>query len=225
MAANCSALRATIMGLALLSAACSQTTYVDIDVGHQDAGVLNPFDRVVEYQVDLGLMASRPSCIAVGSVAVTDSHPHGQHMVNVVHSALLARAQAVLHDITILEIPSDPTSAIFEASVQGCHHILFAQLFVQDESYLLIWSRKRIGIMVRLVRADDLEELWIAQHTASRCEGDIPLNPLGAAITIFRAKDFAEDKDVFPSMVDDAVRRIFETFPVNGQTLAQRHSP
>ena len=224
MATNYPAVWTTMLGLAFLSAACSQTSYVDKEVSRQGVGVLNPFDRVVEYRVELGLIASRPRCIAVGSVTVTDNLPREQHMVDVVHSALLARAQAVLHDITILEIPSDPTSAIFEASIQGCHHILFAELIAQEESYLLIWSRKRLGIMARLICTDDREELWTARHVASRVEGDVPLSPFVAAITVFRAMDFAEDKDVFPSMVDDAMRRIFETFPVNGQTLAQRNS-
>jgi hypothetical protein len=222
MAADCSIRQTAIVGLALLSAACSQTTYVDKDVGRHGADALNLFDRVVEYQYDLGLMASRPSCIAVGSVEVAENLSHSQRMVDVVHSALLFRAQAVLRGVTIVEIPSDPESAVFEASILGCLHILFAELIVQDESYLLLWSRKRIGIRARLVRADDREELWTARHIASRSEGDVPLNPLGAAITVFRTKDFADDKDVFPSMVDDAVRRIFETFPVNGQTVVQR---
>ena len=59
---------ANLLALAFLVTACSQTSYVDKNVGRQDAGALNPFDREVEYQFDLGLLTDRPSCIAVGSV-------------------------------------------------------------------------------------------------------------------------------------------------------------
>ncbi len=205
--------QASLLGLALL-AGCSQTSYVDRNVGRQDAGALNPFDRVVEYHLDLGFVASRPTCIAVGSVGVAVGAPQGQHIVDTVHLALLTRVPAVLPDVTIVEIDPDPASAIFESTIRGCPYVLLIEIIAQDDAYLLVWSRKRIGIRARLIRVDDLEEVWSAQHTASRSEGDIPLSPFGAIVSAFRAKDFAEDNDVIPSMIDDAVRRILAAFPM-----------
>jgi hypothetical protein len=206
---------ANLLALAFLVTACSQTSYVDKNVGRQDAGALNPFDREVEYQFDLGLLTDRPSCIAVGSVEVANGVQPDRRRVNSVHLALVAHARSVLPDIAIVEIDLDPSAAIMESSIRGCPYVLLAELIAEDDVYLLVWSRKRFGLRASLVRVEDKEELWSARHIASRSEGDVPLDPVGAVVTIFRTGDFAEDNDVDLSLIDDAVRRTFATLPMS----------
>lgn len=215
--------RAALLGLALLSTACSQTSYIDKDVGRRDTGVLNPFDRLVEYHVDLGLLANRPNCVLVAPVAVADGVPRGDQLVPVVHAAVIARTQAALPNAVVEDLDGDLDAVALEARVRSCPYALVADLIAQDNAYFLVWSRKRIGIRVRLIRADDKEELWSAQHIASRSEGDLPLDPFGAIVTVFRTKDFADDKDVVPSMVDDALRRIFASFPAEIRVVAREN--
>jgi len=223
MAINRPTTRVAVLGLALLSTACSQTSYVDKDVGRRDAGALNPFDRLVEYHVDLGLLANRPNCVLVAPVTVADGVPRGDQLVSAVHAAVIARTQAALPNAMVEDIDGDLDAVGLEASVRNCPHTLVAELIAQDDAYLLVWSRKRIGIRARLIRADDKEELWSAQHIASRSEGDLPLDPLGAIVTVFRTKNFADDKDVAPSMVDDALRRIFASFPAEIRVVAREN--
>lgn len=206
---------ANLLALAFLVTACSQTSYVDKNVGRQDAGALNPFDREVEYQFDLGLMTDRPNCIAVGAVDVAKGLQPDRRRIDSVHLAVVARARSVMPDISIVEIDIDPSAAIMEAGIRGCPYVLLAELFAEDEAYVLVWSRKRIGIRASLIRVDDREEMWSARHIASRSEGDVPLDPIGAVVTIFRTGDFAEDKDTVSSLVDDAVRRTFATLPIS----------
>ena len=52
-----------------------------------------------------------------------------------------------------------------------------------------------------------------AAHTAQRSDGGVPLSLIGAPVSAFRAARFNQDSDVLPSMVDDALRRIFASLP------------
>ncbi len=203
-----------VLMLALLSSACSQTSYVDPSVRGQDARELNPFDRVVEYRIDLGLIVANPTCIAVGPIEMAKGVNSSQEWVDTIRASIMARSRAAFPDVAIVEIEADPSVAMMEANIQGCHYVVLTELTNQDETYLMAWSRKRIGIWVRLVRTEDGDELWSAKHIASRSEGAVPLDPLAAAVTVFRTADFNSDKDIMPSLLDDAMRRTFSTLPI-----------
>ena len=202
------------LALVLLSSACSQTSYVDQSVSGQDARVLNPFDRVVEYQIDLGLIVANPTCIAVGPIEMAEGVNSSQHWVDTIRASIMSRSRAAFPDVAIVEIAADPSVAMMEANIQGCQYVVLTELTTQDETYLMAWSRKRIGIWVRLVHTENGEELWSAKHIASRSEGNVPLDPLAAAVTVFRTTDFDSDGDILPSLLDDAMRRTFSTLPI-----------
>ena len=205
---------ACALTLALLFSACSHTSYVDQDNGHFDSAALNPFGRVVEYRTDLGLTVTRPACILAGSVEPAKEGVTDQHQIDVVHAAVLGRAKATITSITVIDGGTDRGQAMMEAAILGCPYVVLTDLTAQADTNLLVWSRKRIGIRIRMVRTSDGEELWCASHVASRSEGDIPLDPVTAVISLFRSTDFNSDADIAPSLIADAIRRIFETFPL-----------
>jgi len=201
-----------------LLVACSQTAYVDRNGERQNANTLNLFERVVEYDIDLGLVSSPPGCTAVGAVSIAPPTHTEIDVYDLIRRSLLAQTRTNFPDMEIFEVAADEKQAIFDAQIQGCPFLLIADLITRDEAYLLIWSRKQISLTVRLIRLEDNQLLWSAHHTASRSEGGLPLSPFGAVTTIFLTKDFAEDKDIMPSIIDDAMRRIFTTFPVQALT-------
>ena len=70
---------------------------------------------------------------------------------------------------------------------------------------------------------DDVE-LWQAAHSASRSDGTAPISPASIPVGLFSAGRFIGDRDMFPSMVDDTVRRLLISLPdlrtPNGSRLA-----
>jgi len=55
--------------------------------------------------------------------------------------------------------------------------------------------------------------LWQAAHTVWRADGGLPLSPVGALSGMASAAMFAQDKEIMPSLIDDALRRMVRTLP------------
>jgi len=99
------------------------------------------------------------------------------------------------------------------ASASGCPTFLRARITDTGSDSALVWSGRRFGAELELVRAPGDVMLWQASHTASRADGGVPLSPLSLPVSIFSALRFGQDGDQFPSMVDDTVRRMVVTLP------------
>jgi len=94
--------------------------------------------------------------------------------------------------------------------------------------WALIWTEARVVLHLRLVDlADDLV-LWEAGHAARRGDGGLPLSPFSAMVAVAAAAALAGDRDLMPSLIDDALRGALASLPdlrhglPTGQPLAWR---
>jgi len=230
---------AVVAGALSLAGACSQVVNVGRDSDTQGTARLNPFSSVIKYDIDPAIVLDYPRRICVGGVTVADgaekekksdkeerpadtaqaaadgeAQDAGEPTVpDLVRRSLVAHALMRLAalDIAVTVVQAGDELA---AAIEDCPYLLTATLLNNDEFYTLVWSRRRIGVELRLTAVDSDQTLWTARHVSSRNEASMPLDPIGLAVAVFRAQDFAEDKDIVPSMIDDVMRRLFAAFPV-----------
>ena len=236
MACSSPFLRPALLGSAVLLAfcllgACSQVVNIGRDSDAQGAARLNPFNYVVKYDIDPAIVLDYPRRICIGGVAVaadaekteknSDALPDKEtqapdkpDVAELVRRSFVAHALLRLEELDIAATVAPSGGDEIDAAVSNCPYLLSAVLLKNDEFYTLFWSRRRIGIELRLTEVDSEQTLWTAQHVSSRNEAAMPLDPVGLAVAIFRAQDFAKDADIVPSMVDDVMRRLFAAFPV-----------
>jgi hypothetical protein len=108
---------------------------------------------------------------------------------------------------------ADENSRRHYASASGCPVFLRSRVSDSAGESALVWSGRRFGAELELVRVPGEVMLWQASHTASRSDGGVPLSPFSLPVSVFNALRFGQDTDQFPSMVDDAVRRMVVTLP------------
>lgn len=94
-----------------------------------------------------------------------------------------------------------------------CGYRIESELAETRSLYMVFWARNRIVLRVRLVRDSGDRIVWKASHVLSRSKGGIPLGPFGAAWDAVQATSFNRDDEQVVSMVDDAQRRLWATFP------------
>lgn len=211
-----------LLGIALsawLLAGCSHTEQVDYGSGDSFRG---QFVRQVESRTDLGLATNPPSCAVLLPIqraglpetrALRIEEAAARHL-----SGRLPRVigpyerQALLKDgIFSLATPYDQLAFLLGT---GCDALIDIEITASDTLSLVVWSRTSLGMDIRLHRpGGDEPDLWRARHLAKRSEGGVPFSPLGVSLSFFEAKTFEDDDDVFPSMVDDVLRRLVETLP------------
>ena len=91
-----------------------------------------------------------------------------------------------------------------------------------ETTFVLVWAQARLSLSARLFRLRDDVELWHGTHAANRSEGSIPLSPISIPVSAFSAGKFHSDQDVFPSMADDAARRLLASLPDVSAALFRR---
>jgi hypothetical protein len=94
-----------------------------------------------------------------------------------------------------------------------CRAVLSWRLTTANETFLLAWGARQIGLELTLRRIGKSDILWQARHVTSRTGGGLPLSPVGLVIDTVRAGQFMDDRDMLPSMIHDVVRRLFTTLP------------
>ncbi len=95
----------------------------------------------------------------------------------------------------------------------GCDTYVKSEVVGAGKSFLLVWSKMRIGLDVSLLRVGGERPLWRARHVAGRSDGGISLSPVGVVVNAFMALRFSADRDVDVSVVEDAVRRLVYSMP------------
>ncbi|WP_417832743.1 hypothetical protein [Terasakiella sp.] len=94
-----------------------------------------------------------------------------------------------------------------------CRFFAVAELYDLGDDYVGIFAKKHIGVRVDLKRISDDALLWQAAHTVWRADGGLPLSPVGALSGMASAAMFAQDNEIMPSLIDDALRRMVRTLP------------
>jgi len=180
-----------------------------------------PFSRNVYFRIADAFYTDPPHCLIV--MPTTDIEVP-LDVVNIVEQALaLHLSKKVARVIGPEDRRSaerklalnvkNPLDRRYLARNERCQAYLAWQLKEYDDSYILVWSRKKIGLEVKLMLIENDTELWFASHTTYRSEGGLPLSLLSLPIAAAEATIFNQDAEQLTSMVNDAVRRLIVTLP------------
>lgn len=184
---------------------------------------------VVETEITDALYRTVPGCVAVRPVGFDDV---GRKIADIVENSIVRHARdrfdrviggATRRDLErklAVDLSHDGDRRIFAGST-GCRYFLDISPWKSEDGYFLVWSRRSIGVSVRLTGADTEKLLWRARHVAHRQDGGLPLSPLGVLFDVARAGAFRADTDIPHSLADDLARRLFSTLP-DMRSLARR---
>ena len=103
----------------------------------------------------------------------------------------------------------------FSKSVK-CNYGLYAEIKAINQNYLMTWASRNITLKIELVRLSDQTVLWSATHAAQRSQGGIPTGPISLALDTRSAGLFAIDQNGFEALIEDVVRQLTKTLPLNG---------
>jgi hypothetical protein len=95
-------------------------------------------------------------------------------------------------------------------------------------AWAMVWAEVQITVELAMSALEDDKILWQARHTARRGDGGLPVSPVSILMAAGAAAAFAQDGDVMPSLIDDALRRTFLTLPdvrVGPPELSARPTP
>lgn len=212
-----SALVSVLVAGCVTLGACAQTNYVPDD---QQSGSGSPAARRVSYHVGEEFYIDPPDCAVVlpsedrehSSLGESTGRAIARYLTGKIPRVIgpLERRRAERRMAFALDHPGDRRRF---ANETRCRAFVRWKMFDVGNDYLIVWSRQHFGLEVEMFREADGAVLWKASHVASRSDGGLPLSPLSAPVAAFEATQFSQDADVMPSLVDDAVRRIFVTLP------------
>lgn len=207
--------RIAMMALIVTLGACTGTTYRTYD---QTPAAENPLGRDVTYLVDKRLFRDPPGCVTVVAADGQDSplftaieDALARHLSGRFSRVIGAKERRRLARQRVLDLGDARDRRTF-ARAEGCRAFALWRATEAASDYVLVWSRQRIGLEVAIVEEPGTV-LWQATHVASRSDGGLPVSPLSVAFSAFEATRFHGDQDVPHSMIDDVLRRIFETLP------------
>ncbi|SCA58259.1 conserved exported hypothetical protein [Candidatus Terasakiella magnetica] len=94
-----------------------------------------------------------------------------------------------------------------------CRFYGVAELYDLGDDYVGFAAKKHVGVRLDIRRFEDDEPLWQAAHTVWRADGAMPLSPFSVIGGMTSATLFKNDREILPSLVDDAMRRMVKTLP------------
>lgn len=196
---------------------CVPTNYSS----HGSADSTVPFlTRQVRFDLKPEAFRDAPDCVTVLAAEGTDSGELAElvesavtrHLKVLMPRVIPPRERIRLERELALDLQDESDRRTF-AGIEGCGLFLRPRVTGGGETYLVVWSQQSIELSLELLRGADQEVLWHSSHRARRGDGGLPLSILSVGVTAVQAGRFIGDEDVMPSLVDDAVRRMFVTFP------------
>jgi hypothetical protein len=176
----------------------------------------------VGFHVSEGFWAAAPACVVV-LPSGSRTAPAFRGKARLVERAVARQAferfdrvigpdnrEALAHNLA-LDLSDDEDRRRF-AELTGCQH----GITVASEGgveWAVVWTEARVHVEISLATLADGERLWQARHEARRGDGGLPISPLSVLMATGLAATFAQDEEVIPSLIDDAVRRAFVTLP------------
>lgn len=203
--------------LLLLTACVTPPAYRDVA---QDKGEVNPRD--VNYQVFSDLYRDPPDCVVVMAAKTEDHQDVGaqvsravaRYMGGKVDRVIFPRHRDRLSQKRGLDLDNAGDRRRF-AHQTRCRFYIRAELYDLGDDFVGIYAQKHVGVRLDLARFEDDKPLWQAAHTVWRADGGLPLSPIGAIGGVAQAALFAQDQEVMSSIIDDGVRRMMRTLPID----------
>ena len=207
---------ATTFGVLVLGG-CAQTSYRPF-AAEGDTPV--PFAREIRFERTDAMFRDPPDCVTVLPAEGDVSRELASMAEASVARQLTGKVARVIGPQERLErvrklavdLGTESDRRYF-ARTERCRFVVKIAVVELGNVYLLVWSERRIGLSLELVRVEEGETLWRAHHTARRGDGGLPLSPVSVAMSAFEAGSFQADDDVLPSLLDDVLRRMFVTLP------------
>jgi hypothetical protein len=216
----------TIMSIILFAAACAETRYVKF--GDADDATNSPY-RIVKVDMSEELVKNYPDCVTIMPVTGKNRGSKGSQLVELsLTRHLRQRITRVIgpfeRDFMARRMAADLNNGIDTRDVLKalhCDSLLSVEVLEPEASSMLVWSEIRLGLDVKLIRWEDEKILWRAEHIGQRSGGGFPISLFGIVTDTYRSANFASDKELIHSMIDDVVRRIVESIP-NGIKVRNR---
>jgi hypothetical protein len=197
---------------------CARTDYVEL--GEEKSDLISPL-RQVGVKLDPDYIDAFPDCTIVLAPETADGF---EFLGPVVEESL---ARHLSRKMTRVIGPYERETVAYKysldlrhehdqeelADIAGCDTLLNSRVVGSGMTSTVVWSRVEIGIDTLMRRPIDGRVLWRARHTADRSRGGIPSSPLGAVVDTYRSLNFAVDRDIAESVVDDVIRRIVRSIP------------
>ncbi len=205
--------------LCTLLVGCSKTQYVNYGAGEK---LDQTMSRAVEFEVHPAFYETPINCVIVlepdvgqdlQQFALPVERAFSRHLSErvprvIAGSTRNTAARQLAYDLS--------RKADLEqlADEIDCGTVLMSRVVGPGHTFLLVWSRIRIGIEGRLVRISDGAILWQARHMTGRSDGGIPLSPVGFVSDVYSSASLVNDDDTSASIADDGVRRIMQSLPI-----------
>jgi hypothetical protein len=209
-----------LIGVLLISVACTETKYVPIRAEETGERQSLPLERIVEFDRREELLTEPPGCVVLSPIETKTVSPalaeliedaairHLSVRVRRVIAGAFRDQQARYHGIVF----ADPKGAPALARALGCDGLVEARITEAGATYAVFFASYRMGLELRVVRVRDGLELWRSRHLSQRMTGSVPVS-LGAPVAVISASSLVSDGEAVHSLVDEILRRLFVTWP------------
>lgn len=175
--------------------------------------------EAVQSEVAETYFAALPDCVIVlpaGSDGIAGDTPLElaviRHARDRFSRVIGSSARRALVDRLRVDL-SVPEDRAYVARRTRCAHFMEYRALSDGDVYAVVWSRKALGLDIRLVDATGESVLWRARTEAARSDGTIPLSPIGILTGAFEATRLSSDPEIPLSLADDVARRVIATLP------------
>ena len=206
-----------ILGIIVSLNGCSQTTYS----GFESSGGTTPFQsRMVRFEMSDWYFRDPPDCITVLPVKDVDDRRFTGMVEEAVARHLSGKIKRIIGPVErqnlerrlAFDLGNVGDRRRFTGQMQ-CRHYAQPEINNVENTYALVWAEKNLDLGLRIHGYDDKILLWRASHRASRGDGGLPVSPFSLGTALFSAGRAHNDRDMFPSMVDDSFRRMLKKLP------------
>jgi hypothetical protein len=197
--------------------ACTTTTYRSHETKVPETMLAS---RDVFFDVADGLYRDPPDCVTIlpspaGTpleLAKIVERAAARHLREKVQRVIGPKARRRAGQKLTLDLTNKQDRKRF-ARIRTCRYFLEIHEVKAGDVYALVWSERSLTLALSLQRARDGAVAWRATHTASRSDGGLPLSPISLGGAAIRAGMLHGDQEALPSLLDDAMRRMFVTLP------------
>ncbi|CAA6603781.1 conserved exported hypothetical protein [Rhodospirillaceae bacterium LM-1] len=210
--------RSLLSAIALASlSACASPHYVN--KGEGETGLLGINE--VSFQVHEAYKNAAPDCVAVLPLKIGGpSQPQISaddaakvRLSLYAHLATQSKRQVRLEraDHVLAEVKDD-RKALGERL--KCNAAIEGEVTEYGSMFLGVYSRVAVGVDLRMIRTADGALLWEGKHVAASHGGNIPMDPVGVAMSVVDAVSNIRDEQIL-RVTDDLTRRLVSTIPDN----------
>lgn len=220
-----------------LSTGCA-TNYVNENdtKAKQEEGM----DTVV-YRTDKAFKASPPECIAVlplidATAGSTEDFSNAVNLSRLTDKKLKSlRRNLYSHlapypyrdieikqvDDAVTELGNKPESYAAIGQKLKCDALLVGKVTSYHADFLAMYSQTAIGASLKLIRADNGQQLWQGRYLARSHAGGVPITPIDFVVGLFSASENVSDEQRV-RVEDDLFRRLLSTWdrPDTGNSQA-----